>query len=145
MSFTTITETVTAGGRHWDIQTVYSDPERAEIARAANARQSRNSAAVAAAIEKVQAAAIRAQVIATKSRSRAFLRHPAKLNALRWNLAQAEPTEGLRIVERLYREEPRSGGFIDIPCTNLAAARIAFRWARRHERAVDRAAMLAAE
>lgn len=142
---TTITETLTTGGRHWDIQTTYSEDECEEIARAAVDHQARNSAAVAAAIVKIEAAAIRAQINVTKSRARAYLKHPAKLNALRWNLSQAEPSDGLRIVERLYREEPRSGGFVDVPCTNLAAARVAFRWARRHERAADRATMLAAE
>lgn len=142
---TTITETATSAGRHWDIQTTYSAAELAEITRQASERRAQNSAALAAAIAKIEAGAARTQIIVTKSRARTYLRHPAHLNRLRWNLSQAEPSDGLRVVERLYREEPRSGGFIDIPCTNLAAARVAFRWLRRHERATDRAAMLAAE
>jgi hypothetical protein len=145
MPSTTITETKTAAGRHWDIQTVYSDDERAEMRSRSTALEAGRSAAVTAAVAKIEAAATRAQITVTKSRARGYLKHPGKLNAIRWNLSQAEPSDGLRIVERLYREEPRSGGFIDIPCTNLAAARVAFRWARRHERAADRALMLAAE
>ncbi len=145
MPSTTITKTATTGGRHWDVRTTFTAAEVAEIARAERERVQRNSAAIAAAVAKVEAAAIRAQIAVTKTRARAYLQHPHKLNAIRWNLSQAEPVDGLRIVERLYREEPRSGGFIDIPCTNLAAARVAFRWARRHERAADRSAMLAAE
>lgn len=142
---TTITETTTPGGRHWDIRTARSLEELAEIRRAGEERLARNSAAIAAAVAKIEAAATRAQINVTKVRARGYLKYPAKLNALRWNLSQTEPSEGLRIVERLYREEPRSGGFIDVPCTNLAAARVAFRWLRRHERAADRAALLAAE
>jgi len=143
---TTITETVTTAGRHWDIRTTFSGAEVAIIRQRGAEREARNSAAVAAAVAKIEATAARTAIEAPKMRARAFLKHPGKLNALRWNLAQAEPTEGLRVVERLYADEPKVAQFpINIPLTNLAGARIAFRFLRRHERAADRAAMLAAE
>ncbi|MCV9940956.1 hypothetical protein OIU35_31785 [Boseaceae bacterium BT-24-1] len=145
MATTFITQDIPGVGRLYSPVTVRTVAEVAETARLDRERVQRNSAAIAAALAAVERSAVRTMISVTKTRARAYLQHPGKLNAIRWNLSQVEPAEGLRIVERLYRDEPRSGGIIDIPLTNLAAARIAFRWARRHERAADRAAMLAAE
>jgi hypothetical protein len=135
MATTNFTVTDTPAGRMWQPQTTFSADERAEIADRERAYRERNRATIGVALAAVERSAARMAVIALKIRARAYLKHPGKLNAIRWNLSQAEPAEGLRIVERLYRDEPKVAQFpVNVTLTNLAAARIAFRWARRFER-----------
>lgn len=91
--------------------------------------------AVEWALEQIEAAAIRGQIETVKRRARGYIRRPANLNALDWNLSQASAHDGLRRVERLLREEPCTSAFpANIPATNLMAARLGFRWLRRAER-----------
>ncbi len=89
------------------------------------------------ALEKIERAGRRTAINYAKSFARQFKRAPVKLNSLSWNLSQAEPADGIREVRRLARQ--------DGDTHLLVGAMIFFRWARRHERAVDRGFMLAAE
>jgi hypothetical protein len=134
MAATTFTVTETPAGRMWQSQTVFSEAERAEIERRDREGRERNRAAVSVALAAVEKSAGRTAAIVTKIRARAYLERPAKLNALRLNLSQASPQLGLRIVERLYADEPKVAHFpVSTTLTDLAAARVAFRWARRFE------------
>lgn len=143
MTVTTITVTDTPAGRMWQPQTTFSEAERAEIARRDREDRERNRAVMATALAAVERSAGRTAAIVTKIRARAYLQHPGKLNALRLNLSQASPELGLRLVERLYADEPKVAQFpVNVTLTNLAAARVAFRWARRFE---QRRNLLAAE
>jgi hypothetical protein len=78
-------------------------------------------------IAKIERAGRRASRNYAMSFARQFLRSPSKLNALSWNLSQAEPEAGIREVRRIARQ--------DGDTIQLCGAMIAFRWARRHERA----------
>jgi hypothetical protein len=130
MATTTFTVTETPAGRMWQPQTTFSEAERADIERRDREDRERNRAALAA----VERSAGRTAAIVTKIRARAYLERPAKLNALRLNLSQASPELGLRIVERLHADEPKVAQFpVNVTLTNLAAAKVAFRWARRFE------------
>ncbi len=88
-------------------------------------------------LEQLERSGRLAAINLTKSFARQFKRSPQKLNVLSWNLSQAEPADGIREVRRL--------AYQDGDTHQLAGAMIFFRWARRHERAVDRDFMLAAE
>lgn len=88
------------------------------------------------ALAKIERAGRRTAINHAKSFARQFLRSPQKLNSLSWNLSQAEPEDGIREVRRLARQ--------DGDTQMLCGAMIAFRWARRHERAPG-ALLLAAE
>ena len=69
--------------------------------------------------------------------ARRFLLTPALLNAISWNLSHAEPEAGIREVRRIARQ--------DGDTIQLCGALIAFRWARRHERAQAETFLIAAE
>ncbi|WP_199086018.1 hypothetical protein [Bosea sp. ASV33] len=92
--------------------------------------------AMGRALAKVEAAGRRTAINYAKSFARQFLRTPQKLNSLSWNLSQADPEDGIRTVRRLAHQD----GDTHLLC----GAMIAFRWARRHERAAG-ALLLAAE
>lgn len=89
------------------------------------------------ALKQIEATGRRTAINLAKSFARQFKRSPARLNGLAWNLSQAEPADGIREVRRIARQ--------DGDTHQLVGAMIFFRWARRHERAVDRGFMLAAE
>ncbi len=102
------------------------------------------------AFSKIEVAAIRRGIEVTKRQARAYIDQPHRLNHIGWALADdfhSDPRAGLRRLDRLEADEPKVAQFpINIRLANLAAARIAFRVARRfRERAVDRGFMLAAE
>lgn len=109
--------------------------ERAERDAAIRATSPDGMTAIERTIAKIEAAARRGVIETTKRRARQFIRRPVDLNAIAWNLSQASAIDGLRTVERLIREEPAGSAFpINVPLTNLHAARLAARWARRAER-----------
>lgn len=89
------------------------------------------------ALEQIERSGRRVAINTAKSFARQFKRAPQKLNSLSWNLSQAEPADGIREIRRIARQ--------DGDTHLLVGAMIFFRWARRHERAVDRGYMLAAE
>lgn len=89
------------------------------------------------ALKQIETTGRRTAINYAKSFARQFKRAPQKLNSLSWNLSQAEPADGIREIRRIARQD----GDTHI----LVGAMIFFRWARRHERAVDRGFMLAAE
>jgi hypothetical protein len=115
--------------------TPWTGDERQTLAEARAERDGRDAATRAAspdgmtamerAIAQIGAAARRGVIETTKRRARAYIRRPVHLNALAWNLSQAEPVEGIQMVRRLAHE--------DGPTINLGAAMVAFRWARRAE------------
>lgn len=78
------------------------------------------------AIAQITKAGNRTRIETVKRRARQFIRRPVELNALSWNLSQAEPDEGLREVRRCAAQDGATH--------NICAAAVAFRWARRAER-----------
>lgn len=119
-------------GIPWEPDT---DEDRAARMREFEEYRARNDAIMAPHLAAIDRSAARAAVEITKRRARAYLARPTALNALDLNLSQASAEAGLRTIERLSRAEPKVARFpINTSLTNLEAARIAFRWARRFER-----------
>lgn len=97
--------------------------------------------AIERAIAKIEAAARIRAAATVKFRARHYIARPVSLNALAWNLSQQKADDALRTIERLLAAEPARATFpINVMVTNLQAARLAARWARRAERsgAMDR-------
>lgn len=136
MSPCTITwiETVTPEGRMVTFHTEFSPERLAEIKAEEAARIARNKAAMDRAVAAVQASAARSVIRMTKRTAREFLQRPARLNALHWNLSQAEPVRGLAILDHLRFREPQVAQFpANLSLMKIDGARLAFRWARRFE------------
>lgn len=98
------------------------------------------------AIGKIEVAAIRRGIQITKHQAREYVRQPHRLNKIDIALMDdfySDPRRGLRRLDRLYDAEPKIAQFpINIALANLAAARLAFRVARRFE---ERQFLMAAE
>lgn len=91
--------------------------------------------AVERAIRKIEAAARIRAAACVKFRARHYIARPASLNALAWNLSQQTARDALQIIDRLLAAAPARATFpINVQVTNLQAARLAARWARRAER-----------
>ena len=134
MPATTAIEELVAGWRRDSEARMRAHAEQQAAIRAASPD---GMTAMDRALSKIERSGRRTAINYAKSFARQFKRAPQKLNSLSWNLSQAEPADGIRAIRRLTRQ--------DGDTHLLVGAMIFFRWARRHERAVDRGYMLAAE
>ena len=134
MSATNAIEELVAG---WRLDSEDRMRAHAEREAAIRAESPDGTTAMERALAKIERSGRRTAINYAKSFARQFKRAPQKLNSLAWNLSQAEPADGIRAIRRLARQ--------DGDTHLLVGAMIFFRWARRHERAVDRGFMLAAE
>lgn len=134
MSATNAIQELVAGWRRESEERMRAHAEQQAAIRAASLD---GMTAMERALSKIEPAARRIAINYAKSFARQFKRAPQKLNSLAWNLSQAEPADGIRAIRRLGREHGDTH--------MLVGAMVYFRWARRHERAVDRGFLLAAE